>query len=567
MTLNLLTKRQGLLNDAKIQVRGDKKMIIFGRSSYNRTLLLFVSFLLFILSYSPISMAASNEIKVVINGATQKFETAPIMVNGSVLVPMRAFFEKLGATVNWNSSNKQITATKDFSKIILTVGSNTAQINNSSVKLTSAAQIIKGNTYVPLRFVGEALDADVKWVQETSTVNIKLNNKWQLVNLQGIPNGATVFDWSPDDILTLGSSKGLLQYVSEKWVQFDEKDSPLRGLQIKHIKWSDDGKLAVTAIPMNQEAHEITYLWVWDNGTWSKIDFPKKFGSFMGESIETSVTVDSLWYFGWSPDNFLTLSFGSTIYGANYNGIWQYKDNQWIQLPNSENMGTVNNIVYDTDSWYVLNTNRGVWKYSKGTVVKINTNGLFLDALFKAKNNIYAIGESSGIYKLIDTNWHKNTDSPFDTMSNLQFQSSSVSYSKDSTLLSGSKISSIWFYNQGIWAEIDKNSLPLLSPPKNVPLSESWKNLISEGFEVDSTRTSCSKGKCETTKGKEYYKVSTKFADGAYAENVLLSSSGNKFMLMTYHIQHLYYISPFDGEKEVIDFRETPRQIWIYNNK
>ncbi|MFD1906782.1 stalk domain-containing protein [Paenibacillus rhizoplanae] len=39
-------------------------------------------------------------------------------------------------------------------------------------KLTVAPSNIKGSTYVPLRFIGEAVDAKVNWLAEIQTATI-----------------------------------------------------------------------------------------------------------------------------------------------------------------------------------------------------------------------------------------------------------------------------------------------------------------------------------------------------------------------------------------------------------
>lgn len=95
----------------------------------------------------------------------------PRAENGRVLVPLRAIFEALDASVNWDDNSKTITAGNKNS-IKLTVGKRTAFINGRAVELDVPAKIIKGRTLVPLRFVSEALGAAVEWQEESRTVVI-----------------------------------------------------------------------------------------------------------------------------------------------------------------------------------------------------------------------------------------------------------------------------------------------------------------------------------------------------------------------------------------------------------
>ncbi|GMK42858.1 hypothetical protein PCCS19_59190 [Paenibacillus sp. CCS19] len=122
---------------------------------------------------STSTAAANTKIDVIIDGKVQAFDMAPVNLNGSVLVPMRAIFEKLNATMSWDGGKQQVTATKGDTRIVLTINSKTASIGSKTVTLTTAPQIVGGSTMVPLRFVGEALNADVKWDPANQAVIIK----------------------------------------------------------------------------------------------------------------------------------------------------------------------------------------------------------------------------------------------------------------------------------------------------------------------------------------------------------------------------------------------------------
>jgi hypothetical protein len=87
-------------------------------------------------------------------------------------VPLRGIFESLGAQVNWDASTRTITATKGDTDVQLGIGDHRATVNGRAVYLDAPAMILGGSTMVPLRFVGEALGADVKWFEATQTVSI-----------------------------------------------------------------------------------------------------------------------------------------------------------------------------------------------------------------------------------------------------------------------------------------------------------------------------------------------------------------------------------------------------------
>lgn len=85
------------------------------------------------------------------------------LVQGRFVVPMRAIFEALGAGVDWDGDTGTVTGIKDDICIKLTINSKAATVNNKAVELDVPATIIDGRTYVPTRFVSEALGANVEW--------------------------------------------------------------------------------------------------------------------------------------------------------------------------------------------------------------------------------------------------------------------------------------------------------------------------------------------------------------------------------------------------------------------
>lgn len=119
---------------------------------------------------------ADDAIKVTVDGETLVFDREPMIINDRTMVPMRAIFEKLGAGVSWDDETKTVTAESGGRKIVLPVGSTVAAVNGEAVFLDSPAVIIDGRTLVPVRFVSEAMGAEVTWEEETRTVCIKEGN-------------------------------------------------------------------------------------------------------------------------------------------------------------------------------------------------------------------------------------------------------------------------------------------------------------------------------------------------------------------------------------------------------
>lgn len=121
---------------------------------------------------NPLPAQAAPAISVYIDGARLSTDQAPVALQGRVMLPLRAIFEALDSTVNWNQWTQTVTATKGSTTVVLKLKSKTATINNQTVTLDVPAQAISGRTMVPVRFVSEALGATVNWNSTAKTVTI-----------------------------------------------------------------------------------------------------------------------------------------------------------------------------------------------------------------------------------------------------------------------------------------------------------------------------------------------------------------------------------------------------------
>lgn len=113
-----------------------------------------------------------GQISVFIEGEKQTLESAPIIQNGRVLVPLRGIFEGLGADVAWNGENRSVSIVKENNLIELKIGSYFAAAGDKTVKLDVKPIIIEDRTMIPLRFISEALGYRVAWEPESRTVSI-----------------------------------------------------------------------------------------------------------------------------------------------------------------------------------------------------------------------------------------------------------------------------------------------------------------------------------------------------------------------------------------------------------
>lgn len=113
-----------------------------------------------------------DAIPVILNGAELDCDQPPMIVDGRTLVPLRAIFEGLGASVDWDGATRTVTSTLDGTTVVMTVDSAVMHKNGEAVTLDVPAKIVNGRTMVPVRAVGEAFGADVRWDGATRTVYV-----------------------------------------------------------------------------------------------------------------------------------------------------------------------------------------------------------------------------------------------------------------------------------------------------------------------------------------------------------------------------------------------------------
>ena len=124
---------------------------------------------------------ASGEVNVTVNSIPVDMEG--VIVDGRTMVPVRGVFEKIGYNVDWNSDTKTATLTKGSDKVEITSGNTYFTYNGTQITPDVPQQIIDGRFMLPLRAVGEALNAKVDWDSETKTAAITLNTGLKIGNI------------------------------------------------------------------------------------------------------------------------------------------------------------------------------------------------------------------------------------------------------------------------------------------------------------------------------------------------------------------------------------------------
>ena len=100
--------------------------------------------------------------------------------NGRTMLPLRAVSKTLGVAeenINWDASSQTVTVIKDGKTVVCQIGKQELVVNGKIEKLDTAAVIVNGRTFLPLRPLLNALgvsDDNIQWDKELKAVTFEV---------------------------------------------------------------------------------------------------------------------------------------------------------------------------------------------------------------------------------------------------------------------------------------------------------------------------------------------------------------------------------------------------------
>jgi len=131
--------------------------------------------LCFLMTMALALPAYASGISIHIDGTPATFAQSATIIEGRTLVPLRAIFNELGASITWDNDTQTVTAEKEGVTVVMQIGNRVFTRNGEQITLDVPPQIVDGRTFVPARAVGESFGAEVGWEQDTQTITISTN--------------------------------------------------------------------------------------------------------------------------------------------------------------------------------------------------------------------------------------------------------------------------------------------------------------------------------------------------------------------------------------------------------
>lgn len=127
-----------------------------------------------LIASQPLNVPAQEQvpISVLIDGLSLNMDVSPVIQNDRTLVPFRAIAEAMNINVSWDDQTSTVNATDGKTTVRLQINNRTAYLNNIPMPLDVAPQIVDGRTLIPLRFFSEAYKCQVNWNGAINQVSI-----------------------------------------------------------------------------------------------------------------------------------------------------------------------------------------------------------------------------------------------------------------------------------------------------------------------------------------------------------------------------------------------------------
>ena len=122
---------------------------------------------------TPPPAPVTSGITIIVDGVKLNPDVPPYIDNNyRTQAPFRAIGEALGCTVTWLEAERKVVVEKEGFKVEMVIGQKTFTVNGATKTMDTAPAIKNGRTFIPVRYLGEALNCTVHWNDDTKTVNI-----------------------------------------------------------------------------------------------------------------------------------------------------------------------------------------------------------------------------------------------------------------------------------------------------------------------------------------------------------------------------------------------------------
>ncbi len=134
-----------------------------------RVFALIISFVILVAALPTYSYNIKG-IELVVNGQSINLDRQPILNNGRILVPARSAVESMGGYLDWYANEGRIVVKRNNLKLTMYSGAYKAYSGNNVVGMDVAPVLSNGTVMLPIRFIAENFGYSVKYDAVNSRV-------------------------------------------------------------------------------------------------------------------------------------------------------------------------------------------------------------------------------------------------------------------------------------------------------------------------------------------------------------------------------------------------------------
>lgn len=140
----------------------------------NKILVAILATIVFIVAFFGI-IGCKNKVKIVINDTVVENANAQL-VDNTLYVPLRAVFENMGYSVQWNAATRTAVLKNSQNNVEISADEAVFYVNGNKVISDKSQLIINNSLYLPLRVAVESVGCNVEWDKNTCTAYIYFKN-------------------------------------------------------------------------------------------------------------------------------------------------------------------------------------------------------------------------------------------------------------------------------------------------------------------------------------------------------------------------------------------------------
>jgi N-acetylmuramoyl-L-alanine amidase len=140
--------------------------------------LLFVVASMLFLSSGLVHAAKAVELvpKLVLDGKMLAPQVPPTVIGKTVMIPVRIATENLGYKVDYDNKKKQVTVSSSTKQLVMTLDKSTAFLDSQPQQMDVPPTLKSQNILIPLRFLGDSLNVEVLWDNQTKSAFLYSSN-------------------------------------------------------------------------------------------------------------------------------------------------------------------------------------------------------------------------------------------------------------------------------------------------------------------------------------------------------------------------------------------------------